>query len=185
QESRLAGPREEAAAPCLSPEEEAEALALLQAPDLLERVAAAYEAAGITGEKTNLLAAYLAATSRKLEKPLAVIIQSTSAAGKSTLMDAVLSFFPGEEQVKYSAMTGQSLYYLGEANLKHRILAIVEEEGAEKASYALKLLQSEGELTIASTGKDPTAAVWKPRNTTSKARSRSCSPPLPSTSTRN
>jgi len=32
----------------------------------------------------------------------------------------------------------------------------VEEEGAEKAGYALKLLQSEGELTIASTGKDPT-----------------------------
>jgi hypothetical protein len=30
-----------------------------------------------------------------------------------------------------------------------------EEEGAERASYALKLLQSEGELTIASTGKDP------------------------------
>jgi len=53
-------------------------------------------------------------------------------------------------------MTGQSLYYLGETNLRHKILAIVEEEGAEKASYALKLLQSEGELTIASTGKDPT-----------------------------
>jgi hypothetical protein len=51
-------------------------------------------------------------------------------------------------------MTGQSLYYLGETNLKNKILAIVEEEGAEKASYALKLLQSEGELTIASTGKD-------------------------------
>ena len=51
-------------------------------------------------------------------------------------------------------MTGQSLYYLGGKNLKHKILAIVEEEGAEKASYALKLLQSEGELTIASTGKD-------------------------------
>ena len=46
-------------------------------------------------------------------------------------------------------------YYLGETNLKHKILAVVEEAGAEKASYALKLLQSEGELTIASTGKDP------------------------------
>ena len=34
-------------------------------------------------------------------------------------------------------------------------LAIVEEEGAQKAAYALKLLQSEGEITIASTGKDP------------------------------
>ena len=30
----------------------------------------------------------------------------------------------------------------------------MEEEGAERASYALKLLQSEGALTIASTGKD-------------------------------
>jgi len=107
------------------------------------------------GEESNRLAAYLACTSRKLDRPLAVIIQSTSAAGKSTLMEAVLAMFPEEERVQYSAMTGQSLYYLGETNLKHRILAIVEEEGAEKASYALKLLQSEGELTIASTGKDP------------------------------
>jgi hypothetical protein len=86
---------------------------------------------------------------------LAIIIQSASAAGKSTLMDAVLSFFPEEDRIKYSAMTGQSLYYLGETNLQHKILAVVEEAGAEKASYALKLLQSEGELTIASTGKDP------------------------------
>ncbi|HSR87842.1 MAG TPA: hypothetical protein VLL07_02715, partial [Pontiella sp.] len=107
------------------------------------------------GEQTNRLAAYLACTSRKLARPLAVIVQSTSAAGKSMLMESVLAMFPAEEQIKYSAMTGQSLYYLGETNLKHRILAIVEEEGAEKASYALKLLQSEGELTIASTGKDP------------------------------
>lgn len=44
---------------------------------------------------------------------------------------------------------------MGETNLSHKILAIVEEQGAERASYALKLLQSEGELTIASTGKDP------------------------------
>jgi hypothetical protein len=33
-------------------------------------------------------------------------------------------------------------------------LAIAEEQGAARASYALKLLQSEGELTIASTSKD-------------------------------
>jgi hypothetical protein len=156
QEARLNAPVEDAAeVVMLSPEEEAEALELLRAPDLLDKIAAAYDAAGIVGEATNKIAAYLAGVSRLLAKPLAVIIQSTSAAGKSALMEAVLSFFPAESQVKYSAMTGQSLYYLGEANLKHRILAIVEEEGAEKAGYALKLLQSEGELTIASTGKDP------------------------------
>ena len=155
QEERLNQNADDSEAVELDPEEVREALDFLQAPKLLERIAAAYDEAGIVGEQTNLLAAYLACASRKLAKPLAVIIQSTSAAGKSTLMEAVLSFFPPEEQVKYSAMTGQSLYYLGETNLKHKILAIVEEEGAEKASYALKLLQSEGELTIASTGKDP------------------------------
>jgi hypothetical protein len=62
---------------------------------------------------------------------------------------------PQEERIKYSAMTGQSLFYMGETDLKHKILAIVEEEGAERASYALKLLQSEGEISIASTGKEP------------------------------
>ena len=90
-----------------------------------------------------------------LDRPLAVVIQSSSAAGKSSLMDAISALMPEEERVSYSAMTGQSLFYMGETNLQHKILAIVEEEGAERASYALKLLQSEGELTIASTGKDP------------------------------
>jgi DNA primase catalytic core len=139
----------------LSAAERAEALGWLTAPDLVGRLRAAFHAAGLVGEENNTLVAYLAGVSRKLERPLAIIVQSASAAGKTTLMDAVLSFFPEEERVKYSAMTGQSLYYLGETNLKHKILAIVEEAGAEKASYALKLLQSEGELTIASTGKDP------------------------------
>jgi len=111
-------------------------------------------ACGVVGEATNLLTGYLAATSRKLERPLAVLIQSSSAAGKSSLMDAVLGLIPEEERVQYSAMTGQSLYYLGETSLRHKILAIAEEEGVRQAAYALKLLQSDGELKIASTGKD-------------------------------
>jgi DNA primase catalytic core len=139
----------------LTPEEREAALTWLREPNLIGRLRAAFHQAGIIGEENNTLVAYLAGVSRKLERPLAIIIQSASAAGKTTLMDAVLSFFPEEERVKYSAMTGQSLYYLGETSLKNKILAVVEEAGAEKASYALKLLQSEGELTIASTGKDP------------------------------
>ena len=133
----------------------AAAMELLRAPDLIERILADLEACGIVGEKVNKLVAYLAASSRKLDAPLAVLVQSSSAAGKSSLMDAVLALMPAEERIKYSAVTGQSLFYMGAANLKHKILAIVEEEGAARASYALKLLQSEGELTIASTGKDP------------------------------
>jgi DNA primase catalytic core len=139
----------------LSPQEREAAVKWLREPNLIARLREAFHQAGIIGEESNTLVAYLAGVSRKLERPLAIIIQSASAAGKTTLMDAVLSFFPEEERVKYSAMTGQSLYYLGETSLKNKILAVVEEAGAERASYALKLLQSEGELTIASTGKDP------------------------------
>jgi DNA primase catalytic core len=131
------------------------ALALLRDPDLLTRVTADFGRCGIVGERTNVLMGYLATVSRKLERPLALLIQSTSAAGKSSLLDAVLKFVPDEDRIVYSAMTGQSLYYLGELDVKHRVLAIAEEEGAHRASYALKLLQSEGELTIASTSKDP------------------------------
>ena len=135
-------------------EEREAALALLSDKKLPQRILSDFALAGVVGEETNKLVGYLAGVSRKLDRPLAVVIQSSSAAGKSSLMDAVLSFMPEDERVQYSAMTGQSLFYMGETRLKNKILAISEEEGAHSASYALKLLQSEGEVTIASTGKD-------------------------------
>ena len=138
----------------MTAEEEAEAMAFLRDPRLLDRVLEDFGRCGVVGEETNKLVGYLAAVSRKLDEPLAVIIQSSSAAGKTALMDAVLQMVPPEERVKYSAMTGQSLFYMSDTDLRHKVLALVEEEGAERASYALKLLQSEGELAIASTGKD-------------------------------
>lgn len=150
----LKGPRERREVAISEAEREA-ALELLRSPGLLERLVSDLTRCGLVGEDTNKLVAYLAAVSRKLERPLAVLVQSSSAAGKSTLMDTILSLVPEEERVAYSAMTGQALFYMSEIDLKHKVLAIAEEEGAERASYALKLLQSEGELTIASTGKDP------------------------------
>jgi predicted ArsR family transcriptional regulator len=136
-----------------------EALSFLRDEHLIERIMADVERVGLVGEPHNALVAYLACVSRKLAAPLAVLIQSTSAAGKSLLMDTVLALVPPEDRVHYSAMTGQSLFYLGETDLKHRILAIAEEEGVRQAAYALKVLQSQGELTIASTGKDPATGM--------------------------
>jgi DNA primase len=139
----------------LSEKEKKEAMELLTTPNLLQRILQDFRTCGVVGEETNKMVGYLAAVSRKLVKPLAIMIQSSSAAGKTWLMESVLSFVPSEERIKYSAMTGQALFYMGETDVKQKILAIVEEEGAERTRYALKLLQSEGELTIASTGKDP------------------------------
>ena len=152
----LTATREEAPpVPQMAESEREAALALLRDPNLLDRIVADFTRCGIVGEETNKLCGYLSVVSRKLPEPLAVMIQSSSAAGKTALMEAVLSFVPEEDKVTYSAMTGQSLFYLGDKDLRHKVLAIAEEEGVRQASYALKLLQSEGELTIASTGKDP------------------------------
>jgi DNA primase len=148
------GAQPKSKAPTLTPEEEAAALELLRSPDLVARVVADMERCGVVGEANNLLAGYLAAVSRKLDAPLAILIQSSSAAGKSSLMESILAMVPDEERIQYSAMTGQSLFYLGENDMQHKILAIAEEEGVRQAAYALKLLQSDGELTMASTGKD-------------------------------
>jgi DNA primase catalytic core len=143
----------------IAKDDESAALAFLHAPDLAERIVADVERTGLIGEPVNALIGYLAMVSRKLPAPLAILIQSTSAAGKSALMDAVLRLMPEEDRIHYSAMTGQSLFNLGERDLKHKILAIAEEEGVRQAAYALKLLQSQGELTIASTGKDPATGL--------------------------
>ncbi|MBU3915321.1 toprim domain-containing protein [bacterium] len=139
----------------LSAEQEQEAIAFLRSQDLIEKISEHFRTCGMVGEKANCLTGYLAATSRKLDKPLAVMIQSSSSAGKSTLMDAILQFIPDEEQLRFTAITGQSLFYMGEEDLVHKTLAISEGEGADKATYALKTLQSEGKLKIASTSKDP------------------------------
>ena len=146
---------EAAPVPDMTPEERAEAMALLTDPALATRIATDVATLGVVGEERNALLCYLACVSRKCERPLGILVQSSSAAGKSTLADAVLALCPPEDTVTYSAMTGQSLFYLGRGDLAHKVLAISEEEGASRATYALKLLQSEGQLSIASAGKDP------------------------------
>lgn len=138
----------------ISREDKEEALSLLKEPFLLSRLLSDLDSFGVIGEEHNKIIAYLCTVSRKLSKPLGLIIQSTSAGGKSSLLDAILELVPEEEQVKYSSMSGQSLFYMGENSLKNKVLCLEEEEGGSRASYSLKILQSAGKLSMASTGKD-------------------------------
>jgi len=153
-QAAAAVPVEDSVPEMTGPERE-RAMALLESHDLIDRVAEAFGILGVVGERDSALVAWLTLTSRLSDRPLGAVLQSSSSAGKSTLADAALSLMPTEATVAYSAMTGQALYYLGETDLAHKILAIAEEEGAARATYALKLLVSEGRLAIAAAGKDP------------------------------
>ena len=66
----------EVKAVAVSDDQRAAALELLRDPQLLDRILADFKRCGVVGEETNKLVGYLAAISRKLDEPLAVIIQS-------------------------------------------------------------------------------------------------------------
>jgi hypothetical protein len=123
-----------------------EAEAMGRDPKLVEMIVADLERCGVVGEKSNKLLAYLAITSRKLARPLAVMTLSSSGSGKSTLQDAVCRLCPPEDLVKVTALSGKALFYKERGSLQHKVLVLEESEGMKQAAYALRNLISAGEL---------------------------------------
>ncbi|MDA8403272.1 MAG: CHC2 zinc finger domain-containing protein [Desulfobacteraceae bacterium] len=141
--------------------EKDQALSFLKNPNLFAEILKDFETIGYTGEEMNKLLCYIAAISRKMDTPLSVMIQSRSAAGKSSLQDAVLLLVPEEDSVKYTRLTDQSLFYMDKDSLVHKILAIEELDGMNGAIYSIRSIQSSKSITIAYTGKDPVTGELK------------------------
>ena len=153
--------RQETAANKPTRAQKEQALLFLKGKDIFKEILTDLETLGVTGEETNKLVGYLAAVSRKLDEPLSVLIQSRSAAGKSTLQDAILSLVPDEDYVKYTRITDQALFYKEEDSLVNKILAIEEEVGMGGAAYSIRNIQSSKKITVAATGKDPGTGKMK------------------------
>ena len=101
-----------------------------------------FDKCGVVGEETNKRVSYLAAVSRLLEKPLAIVVQSASSAGKSSLMEAVLDFMPEEQREELHGHDRASAVLHGPKesqaqNPRHLGTA----RRASCAAYPLKLLQ--------------------------------------------
>lgn len=126
-----------------------EAMDLLRDPKLFDRIQADFSALGIVGEESNRLAGYLVATSRLMDDPLSLLVISRSAAGKSTLAEAVASLVPPEDLVRLTRLTGQALFYQKNQSLGHKLLVVEEESGVAEAAYALRVLQSAKRLAVA------------------------------------
>ncbi len=125
-----------------------EALEFLRNPRLFEEILADIERLGVVGEESNKLAGYLVAVSRKMEDPLSILILSRSAAGKSTIAEAVASLVPPEDVVRLTRLTGQSLFYQKTQSIRHKLLVVEEESGVSDAAYALRILQSAKRLAV-------------------------------------
>jgi DNA primase len=138
----------------MTPEEQEEALELLEDPRLLERVLEDLErcGAGRRGdEQADRLPGRRLAQARSAPGGRGAVVIGGGEVGA----DGGGAALAGGGAGQLLGDDGAVALLHGRAGSAPQGLAIAEEEGAEKASYALKLLQSEGELSIASTGKDP------------------------------
>src|SRR5204862_2876645 len=133
--------QEDTATPApMSGSDRAEALALLQRPDLLDQVARDLDALGYVGEATNKRLVYLVAVSRKLEDPLSAIVLSQSGAGKSGLTEVIEKLTPPEDVVLLTRLTPQSLYYVEPGFLDKKLVIVEERYGSMEADYSIRVL---------------------------------------------
>jgi len=139
----------------VSESEKAEGLELGRAEDLVSEILGDAKKLGVVGESVPVLLNYLGVTSRKLDDPLAIHILSSSGAGKSFLLEAMLSLCPPEDLIKVTSLSDKALFYKGENSLKHKVLAIEEVAGALGARYAIRSLISEKILKSETTIKNP------------------------------
>lgn len=135
--------REEASAEQQRQATEAHALAqeLLQAPDLLGRLAAAIGADGYAGDPRPPLIAYLALTSRLLERPINLAFIAPSGAGKNRAVDAALAFVPPEAVHELKAGTPRALVY-GDDDLAHRYVIVAEADSLPEEGPAASAVRS-------------------------------------------
>jgi DNA primase len=146
-----------------SPQVQEAAKRFLSSPDLFAELLSDLDTLGLVGEETVKLIGYLACTSRKLAKPLSILIQSRSAAGKSACVEALLSLMPPEDVRRWTRLTDQALFYQSETALVHKLVAIEELAGLGGAAYSIRSMASSGMLSLASVMKDPASGQLKVR----------------------
>jgi len=131
-----------------------EAELLGKSPDLFRLVVEDFHTCGLVGEELNIQLCFLTECSRKMSTPLAVMLLSSIGAGKSAAIELAAKLCPPEEQVPTDYLSGKALFHLPRGAIKHKLLAIAEAEGAERANYAIRILLSNRALRSLTTGRD-------------------------------
>jgi len=143
----------------LSAESKKAALEYLQSPNLLERLGASLGKTGIVGEEKARLMLLLIASSYKQKRPLHALIQGSSGSGKTLLLRKIMSLLPPPDCYTWSRVTESSLYNWGE-RLRHKAIGIEDWDGlTEEAQYALRELQTGGELRSSTSEKQENGKI--------------------------
>jgi hypothetical protein len=134
--------------------EKEEALGLLKSDDIGKVIIDDFHRLGIVGEETNILLGYLAVTSRKLDKPLSVLLYGNPLYGRDNFKDTLLDMIPEEDIERFTKLSPQVLFYRDEMSLKNKVLVIDDESSLKDLDYILVSLQTRG-LSYSVTHKSP------------------------------
>ena len=129
---------------------------LAHAPDILAELEQILPRLGLVGEADNAKLLYLAVTSRLLERPVHVVVEGPSSAGKSHLVKTVLRLLPDGEAVDATALSSHALFYMGD-DLRHKTFFVQEAAGLtdDLFTYGLRSLLSENRLRYPTVLKGP------------------------------
>jgi hypothetical protein len=133
------------------------AKAVLGDPDLLGRVAAKLRRLGYAGDVRPALLAVIVCVSRRLPRPLALVIVAPSGVGKSFAVDVACLLMPPGVVHKMSASTPLALVY-SDVSLQHRVLYYAEADSMPEdgpAASALRSVLSDVEMAYEVTELNP------------------------------
>lgn len=147
--SEEANPNEEIIIPLTALERE-QAEALAKDKNLIETLNKTLGKAGIVGEEKNRLFLFIIALSYKMPDTLHALIQGSSGSGKTRLLKQISDCMPPEKVTKLTRVSDKALYNYPERFFVNRLLCLEDIDGLpEEAGFAFRELQSNGELTSA------------------------------------
>lgn len=129
----------------LTPEERELGLSFLKSPYMFTEIVEDMDLLGYVGEDLNKQLLYIAATSRKLDDPVSVIVISESASGKSMLIDTVIKLIPPEEVISVTSLSEQALNYM--EDLSHKFVSLGEIVHSETIEHQIREMLSKKELS--------------------------------------
>jgi DNA primase len=134
---------------------EAKCISFLQKADLLEQLNELIGKAGVVGEEQNRLFLLGIAASYKMPQPLHALIQGSSGSGKTHLLSKISQFIPDEDKKHFTRVTESSFYNYGMYDLQNKLICLEDLDGMkEEAFLAFRELQSKGEISSSTSGKD-------------------------------
>lgn len=128
----------------MTSEERQEALDYLKDPMLIQNIVKDIDTCGYKKDDEKKVIQYLAATSRKLAKPIDTIIKSPSSSGKSYLVEVIQDMMPPEEVMVIGGASAKALQYMDEDALVGKWVVFLEVEGMWELQSNLRLIQDGG-----------------------------------------